>query len=74
VLVRDFDCLAADIDETPFSGEVPEDYVLRMAIEKARAVTGHERAVIGSDTIVVLSDKILQNRYSLTMRGECYGR
>jgi septum formation protein len=65
VLVRDFDCLAADIDETPFSGEVPEDYVLRMAIEKARAVTGHERAVIGSDTIVVLSDKILQKPVSI---------
>ncbi|MAJ52429.1 MAG: septum formation inhibitor Maf [Cellvibrionales bacterium TMED79] len=65
VLVQDFDCLAADIDETPFSGEGPEDYVLRMAIEKARAVTAHESAVIGSDTIVVSSDKILQKPVSI---------
>jgi septum formation protein len=36
-----------------------------MAIEKARAVTGHERAVIGSDTIVVLADKILQKPVSI---------
>jgi len=57
----DFVCLPADIDETPLPGESPEDYVQRMATEKARAVhAGHRTdAVIGSDTTVVLHDRIL---------------
>lgn len=53
----------ADIDETPFCGEVPEDYVIRMAREKAR-VCYQSRArqpavVLGSDTSVVLGEHIL---------------
>lgn len=57
----DFKCLPADIDETPLAGESPEDYVRRMATEKARAM--HARhpgdAVIGSDTTVVLHNRVL---------------
>lgn len=63
-LVEDFDCLSADIDETPVRGEAPEDYVLRMAVEKAAAVKILEGAVIGSDTVVVLSGNILQKPVS----------
>ena len=58
----------AAIDESRFRGEPAEDYVLRMAISKARAVwdllqTGQipEFAglpVLGADTIVVLGDKV----------------
>ncbi len=33
-----FEATPADIDETPLHGELPEDYVMRMAQEKARAV------------------------------------
>ena len=56
-----FEATPADIDETPLQGELPEDYVMRMAQEKARAVHQlHPKDwVLGSDTSVILSDKIL---------------
>jgi len=56
-----FRCLPADIDETPLRNEIAKDYVRRMAVDKARAVhASHpEDAVLGSDTTVVLDDRIL---------------
>lgn len=61
VLVADFDVRPADIDERQGDAESPEDYVLRLAVEKARAiaVTSPEKWVIGSDTEVVLEGKCL---------------
>jgi len=51
---------AADIDETPRPGEMPRDYVLRMAEEKARAVPGTDsETVLAADTTVVLGTEIL---------------
>jgi septum formation protein len=51
---------AADIDETPLPGEASRDYVLRMAEEKARAVTAADsETVLAADTTVVLGDEIL---------------
>lgn len=53
----------AHIDETPLPGERPDHYVQRMAEEKARA--GYHKAgrsdvlVLGSDTSVVLGERIL---------------
>lgn len=64
LLLESFDCFSADIDETPISDELPGDYVLRMAVEKASAVKDDEVAVIGSDTVVVLSGNILQKPVS----------
>ncbi|MFL1404318.1 Maf family protein [Marinobacter sp. M1N3S26] len=58
-----FDTLPVDIDETAHPGEAPADYVLRLAREKALA--GYRRnnrpdaLVLGSDTTVVLGDRIL---------------
>ncbi|AWB68803.1 hypothetical protein C2869_21435 [Saccharobesus litoralis] len=52
-----FDIINASIDETPFNGESPEQLVVRLATEKARAglaqVSDESAVVIGSDTIVV---------------------
>jgi septum formation protein len=49
-----------DVDETPSSGESPEDYVLRMAVTKARVVTVPAQTVIlAADTVVVLDGRIL---------------
>ena len=45
------------IDETPIPGESPRDYVIRLAREKARAVTAD--LVLGADTTVVLDSEIL---------------
>jgi len=51
---------AADIDETPRSGELPRDYVRRMAEEKARAVpAGESEIVLTADTTVVVGTEIL---------------
>ena len=57
----DFSVRPADIDETPAPDETPEQYVERLAREKALAVTGSsaECLVLGSDTSVVLDGKIL---------------
>lgn len=65
LILETFECLSADIDETPFAEEVPEQYVLRMASEKAKAVDTTAAIVIGSDTAVVLSGTILQKPTSI---------
>jgi len=56
-----FTVQAAEIDETPRAGESPRDCAERLAREKALAVSlsRPEDSVIGADTIVVVSGKIL---------------
>ena len=58
-----FTTLSADIDESHIAGETPEVFVLRLAVEKAQAGLAltqvDDAVVLGSDTIVVLGDKIL---------------
>ncbi len=58
-----FDILSADIDETHQTGEIAEDFVRRLATEKAQAGLSlygkPDVVVLGSDTIVVLDGKIL---------------
>jgi septum formation protein len=55
------DVIAVAVDETPRAGEAPAEYVLRLALVKARA--GHrlrpDRPVLGADTAVVLDERIL---------------
>lgn len=56
------DCLAVDIDERQFAGELVEDYVRRLAREKAQAgwrSSGGQCPVIGADTIVVFDNRTL---------------
>jgi septum formation protein len=51
---------SADIDESPRAGESPRDYVLRLAIEKARAVERRAgEVVLAADTTVVVEGAIL---------------
>ena len=56
-----FDVLTADIEEQPLPDELPADFALRAALDKARAVAARCRAglVIGADTVVALDDEIL---------------
>ena len=55
-----FTIRSAEIDETPRRGELPRDYVLRLAEEKARAVAADEsEVVLAADTTVVLSTEIM---------------
>jgi MAF protein len=55
--------MPADIDERARDGESPVELALRLAREKAVAVAerlrGERRQVLGSDTIVVLDDRVL---------------
>ncbi len=58
-----YQVIGAPVDETPRGGEATEGYVLRMALEKARA--GHGQAadklhpVLGADTTVVVGGAVL---------------
>lgn len=58
-----FDVIPADVDETPLDGERPDVYTARVAREKARrvlsAADGRDTAVLGADTEVVISGRIL---------------
>jgi len=52
----------AEIDETPLDNEVAERYVVRLALEKARAVRQHSGdeglPVLGADTVVVVDGQL----------------
>lgn len=54
-----FSTRPAEIDETQAPGEAPDDYVLRLAKEKAKAVWHEGEWTLGSDTTVVLNDSVL---------------
>jgi septum formation protein len=53
----------ADIDETPCAGEAPDEYVERVAREKAHAawdaLQSRDAPVLAADTAVVVEDRIL---------------
>ncbi|HEV7698929.1 MAG TPA: Maf family protein [Pyrinomonadaceae bacterium] len=57
----EFEKHVADIDESEVSGETPEDYVVRLAYEKAKAVAAHypKAIVLGADTTVVIDEQIM---------------
>jgi len=74
LLVKKFDILPADIDETPYDQEKAEDYVVRMALEKATAsankykqqLNANINAIfLASDTSVVVDGEILGKPTSL---------
>jgi len=53
-----------DVDETPLAHEAPAEYVIRMALEKARAgqaavAAGSPLPVLAADTAVVVGQRIL---------------
>ena len=59
LLTTDFVCRPADIDESSQADEPPEDYVRRVALEKARRVWQQGQMVLSADTAVVLKKQIL---------------
>jgi len=57
-----FTCVSADIDERYFEAENPTEYVLRLAMTKARVIadiSDKNSIVLGSDTCVVVGNEIL---------------
>jgi len=53
-----FEIVKVETDERPLQGESAEELVLRLAIAKAHGADGAD-LVLGSDTVVVLDDRIL---------------
>jgi septum formation protein len=48
------------VDETPLPGETPEQYVQRLAVDKAMAIAaGPDETVLGADTTVVIDGEML---------------
>ena len=74
LLVKEFEVLPADIDETPHHQEAAKDYVVRMAVEKAKAAISKYKEqpdadssaiIMSSDTSVVIDGDILGKPASL---------
>jgi septum formation protein len=59
---------SADIDETELPGEAPEDYVQRLAREKAETVARKytDAIILGADTTVVIDRQIIGKPVDLT--------
>ena len=57
----EFTIVIPDIDESELPGEIPEDYVERLAKEKAAAVAGKTDGgvILAADTTVVLDGQIM---------------
>ncbi len=64
-LITDFECVAPDIDESIKPNESASNYVSRLALEKAQAVSSKIKTnqkpalIIGSDQCAVLDEKII---------------
>lgn len=56
----DFEVRVSDVDESVHGGESPRDYVIRVAIDKARAAARRpDDLVLAADTTVVVDAQIL---------------
>lgn len=57
-----YQTIAVTIDESPLADELPQDYVSRLALEKARAgylaLSATTAPVLGADTIIVCDNQI----------------
>ncbi len=58
-IVAAFDVSVPDVDESVRGDESPEDYVERLALDKARAIVRPESLVIAADTTVVVDGRII---------------
>lgn len=56
----DFVVRVADVDETPLEMESPRDYVIRVALDKSRAIQLNSQEIaLAADTTVVLGGQIM---------------
>lgn len=65
--------IPADIDETPRKTELPRDYALRMALEKAQAVMPKAEGayVLSADTVVACGRRVLPKTETEAEAREC---
>lgn len=78
-----FEVLSIDVEEVPETGEPAEEYVMRVALDKALAGWSHpgrilDVPVLGSDTEVVLDGEVFgkpeSREHALEMLGRLSGR
>ena len=62
---------AADLDETPLSGESPRALATRLALGKAEAVRQAGEAVLAADTVVALGRRILPKAETAEQAAQC---
>jgi septum formation protein len=58
----DFQVVPADVDETPWPGEAPRIYALRVARAKANEIAARltsDDVVLAADTVVVVDDRLM---------------
>ncbi len=58
------DVIATDIDETPLRDETPRNLALRLARQKAEAVTAEGAIVLAADTVVAVGRRVLPKALS----------
>lgn len=63
--------IPADIDETHKRGELPRDYAVRMALEKAQAVKVAGAYVLSADTVVACGRRVLPKTENEAEAREC---
>ncbi len=63
--------VGTDIDENPHRGELPRDYAVRMAREKARAAEDPSAFVLAGDTVVAAGRRILPKAEDEATAREC---
>ena len=63
--------LPADIDESHGKTELPRDYAVRMAVEKAKAVTAPGYYILAADTVVAVGRRILPKTESEAQARQC---
>lgn len=68
----EFEKQTTDIDESVFEGEPAENYVQRLAAEKARVIAekNADALVLGADTTVVIDEKIIGKPKDFDEAGE----
>ena len=68
--------LPADIDETPCKNELPKDYALRVASEKAQAVAALRPGsrILSADTVVAMGRRVLPKAEDEATARDCLKR
>lgn len=71
--VEPAEIIPADIDETPLSGELPRNYVQRVASEKARVIAERkpQNFILAADTTVAVGRRILPKTEDEAAVREC---
>lgn len=61
----------ADIDESPHRAELPRDYAVRMAREKAEAAASDSAHILAGDTVVAVGRRILPKAEDAASARDC---